>query len=196
MDINFERAVNAELLPGETLLWSGQPKLSRLFTATDWFLVPFSLAGSAFGIWFVVSMLTMHFIMLLFAIIYIPMVLYMVAGRFLAKSYYKKRTVYALTDLRVLRLTLGSEGRKKKGMSADLAGIEKESVSSRRDGCGSIFFGNVPIYSKLFMNTGMEYMPGYHVYDGLVFFDVDKVNQVFEIYKNAKLACRHNGEPA
>ncbi len=195
MDNNIERAVNAELMPGETLLRSGQPNSSRLFTATDWFLVPFSLAGGAFGIWFVLSVLSTHLIFILFAAFYIPMVLYMVVGRFFAKTYSKKRTVYAVTDKRVMRLTLGRSGLKKKGMSSNLTGIEKESVSRGRAGCGSLYFGAVPFYAKLLMNTGMEYMPGYHVYDGLIFFDVDNVAQVLEIYKKARSAGqRKNGD--
>ncbi len=195
MDRDVESVVAGELLPNEALLWAGQPNPSKLFTKTDLFLVPMALAGITVGGWVVFHALSivtqsMSFIFMLFAVVFFPYAIYMAVGRFFAKEYVKKRTIYAVTDKRVMRLTLGTAGRKKKGMSADLMSIQDASVSLGRDRCGTLYFGAVPFYNKLFLNTGIEYMPGYHIYDGLVFFDVDNADQVFDIYRNAKASCQ------
>ena len=195
MDRDVESVVAGELLPNEAVLWSGQPNPSKLFTKTDLFLIPLALAGIIAGGWDIYNALSFEtlvtsFVFILFAVIFFPFAIYMAVGRFFAKAYFKKRTVYAVTDKRVMRLTLGTAGRKKKDMSADLMSIQKASVSLGRDKCGTLCFGAVPFFSKLFLNTGMEYMPGYHIYDGLVFFDVDNADQVFNTYKSAKASCQ------
>lgn len=194
-DRDIEQAVAHELLPNEKVLWAGGPNPAKHFTIRDGFLIPFTMAGAVFGVWFVLLfMIRMHPFVVLFAVIYIPMVVYMTFGRFFAKAYIKKHTAYVMTDKRVIKLTFKRSGQKKKCMSADLMSIQNASVSLGRDKCGTLYFGAVPFYSKLFLNTGMEYMHGYHMYDRLVFFDVDDADQVFDTYRSAKASCQTAGE--
>jgi hypothetical protein len=173
-------------MPEEKALWIGQPNPSKLFTRADYFLVPMFIAGGAFAIWFVIKMFILNIIFIVFVVLYFTMIIYICVGRFFVKEYVNKRTVYAVTNRRVIRLTLGSSGQRKKGMSAELKSIAEDSLVLRCGGCGTIYFDKVPLYSKLFLNTGMEYLPGYQLYNGLVFFDVDNADEVFKIYKNAR----------
>ena len=49
--------LNGRLLPGERIIWSGQPSRGLMFAANDVFMVPFSLAWCGFAIFWEVTAL-------------------------------------------------------------------------------------------------------------------------------------------
>ncbi len=186
MKWNVERVVAAELLQGETVLWQGQPNTRKLFARADIYLVPFSVFWCGFAIFWTVTATSGAGLFGIFGIPFVLVGLYFTVGRFYAKVKNKKRTVYAVTNKRALLLSLNGEGEKKTCVAGDIAAMQSESVSIGDDGCGSLYFGTISFYSRMYMNTGLEYLPGYHREDVLAFLDVDDAQRVYEIYKNAK----------
>jgi hypothetical protein len=103
-------AIQPELVPGEALVWAGQPKISVIFHQEDALLIPVSLLWGGFaifweagvsGIWGTSPRGPWTFGMLLG----IPFVLagqYLIWGRFFYAAWLKKRTHYAVTNRRVI----------------------------------------------------------------------------------------------
>jgi hypothetical protein len=83
-------------------------------------------------------------------------------------------------------LTLNATGDKKKRISSEISTIQNESLSLRNDGCGSLFFGAMPHYSCMYMNTGLDFFNGWRESNTMAFFDVDDAEKVFEVYKKAR----------
>jgi hypothetical protein len=192
---DIERILSDELLAGETVLWVGQPNPKKLFNKADIYLVPFSVFWCGIALTGVVTMfwnadLFGAVIGLLFGMPFVAAGLYFAVGRFIYKTAVKKHTVYAITTLRVMCLTLNAAGEKKKRISSEISTIQNESLSLGNDGCGSLFFGAMPYYSCMYMNTGLEFFNGWRENNTLAFFDVDNAAKVFEIYKKARYSAR------
>ena len=92
------------LLPGERLLWTGQPGQGIRFTLRDGFLIPFSLLWCGFAIFWESTVLSTPApgFFALFGIPFVLMGLFAVAGRFVLDAWLRGRTRYALSSQRVL----------------------------------------------------------------------------------------------
>jgi hypothetical protein len=140
------------------------------------FLVPFSLLWGGFAIYWEVSV-SMSGAPLPFRLFGIPFVLmgiYFIFGRFVYKAWKKRRTVYALTDKRVISLTLGND------VQAEyldrVAAINK---TVGKDGFGTVTFGSGSTRGNLYGNTGMELFGSRSGFRGpLAFYDVPDAEQV------------------
>src|SRR5260370_13938963 len=105
---------SSELIPGETLEWTGRPNPSVVFHQEDWVAIPFSLLWGGFAIFWLVGasgtwdiwMNRPHRTFQFFGLIWgTPFVLigqYMIWGRFVYCRWEKLRTYYALTGRRAL----------------------------------------------------------------------------------------------
>jgi hypothetical protein len=127
-------------MPGEKLLWSGQPARGVLFTARDIFRVSFSLIWTGFAFFWEGSVVAQN-APLFFKLWGLPFVLiglYLVAGRFLADAWIRTNTDYALTNRRVL---INRNGPSKKVVSVVLDQIPDVSISESASGRGTIRFG-------------------------------------------------------
>jgi len=148
--------LRAELLPGERILWMGQPEPAVLFSRIDRFLAPFSIiwAGIAFAtLAQALARPSENSLGLPFSIVASIVGLYLVAGRFFYKAWLKKRTVCAVTDKRVLVL------RETRVRSLESAFIEQIPVIHkwvRQDGIGTIQFGNARFLDAAYGSTGLE----------------------------------------
>jgi hypothetical protein len=91
-----------ELRPGEHLLWSGQGDPSVVFQASDAFIIPFSLLWGGFAIFWEVSALRSGIGLFpsIFGGAFVIVGLYLIIGRFFAKAFVKRTTVYAVTNQR------------------------------------------------------------------------------------------------
>lgn len=136
-------SLKGSLLEGEEVLWSGKPAAGRLFHSRDLFLVPFSLLWTAFAVrWEFSAMRIGEPFLMLWGLPFIAIGLYLAAGRFLLQYLWKKKTVYAVTTKRVLRI---------RGNHTDFltyAQIPSVTKSAGRGGSGSLFFGNAPVLSQ------------------------------------------------
>lgn len=179
----------SDLMAGEHLLWTGRPDPGVLFTSGDWFLVPFSLlwggiaisiAGPMLGLWGH-EMTAAHPVPLPFRIIPLvfPLIgLYFIAGRFAIKMLRKKKTWYAITNRRALILT---EGWSRSVNAAMLESIPSVNLSVRKDGIGTVRFGNASPFVAMYENTGLEVFGGFHGTAVPTFFDVREAAEAHRI---------------
>lgn len=146
-----EDPLRAELLPGERLFWTGRPDPRVLFTGADLFLVPFSVLWCGFAIfWFVSALKTAGPGFASFGLLFVVVGLYFVAGRFLYKVHRKRRTVYGVTDRRVLIAT----GR---GSIVQTPVRGQPMTTRRRDGHVSVVIGTAPrMQQAAYANTGLD----------------------------------------
>jgi hypothetical protein len=92
------------LRPGEQLLWCGRPDPSVVFVAADIFVVPFSI------VWLGVALLWELGAQSIgapaaFRLVGVPFLLigvYILAGRFVARYFRKRKTIYGITGERVI----------------------------------------------------------------------------------------------
>ena len=129
--------VRGTLLPGENLLWTGKPERVRFFRKEDLLTIPGGLIMMAFGIFIMTRMFDAE--TPLFAKIFMGVWLAMAAAitffRPAADYLRKKRSRYALTSRRII-VDSGSQRR-----SLELTNLPALSVTRRRDGSGTIAFG-------------------------------------------------------
>ena len=100
-------AIRRHLRAGEGILWVGQPNVSAYALRGAWYLLPFSLLWGGFAIsWEVIAIA--RGAPILFAAWGIPFVvigLYMIFGRLYVARREAQRTVYGVTDRRILILS-------------------------------------------------------------------------------------------
>ncbi|MEW6411426.1 MAG: hypothetical protein AB1483_03015 [Candidatus Zixiibacteriota bacterium] len=141
MDFDIQQKINAQLNPGERILWTGHPRGGLVFRGSD---IPFTL----FGIIWLSFVLTAAFNALTFEEIPIPVLvvlvpflaigLYIVLFRFLHDAWRRSRTYYSLTDRRVIIVTGWF---KLEVMSLSLRTLPGMSLSEKSDGSGTIQLG-------------------------------------------------------
>jgi hypothetical protein len=147
--------VERHLSSGERVEWLGRPDPSKHFTRSDVFLVPFSILWCGFAVvWETIAISSGGGV--LFALWGIPFValgLYFVFGRFVAKASRARRTIYAVTNRRVLTIVRGRRGESVEAMY--LASIPSISTNAASNGRGSVEFGSSS-QAGWYANTGME----------------------------------------
>ncbi|HEY7294894.1 MAG TPA: hypothetical protein VH916_07615, partial [Dehalococcoidia bacterium] len=149
------------------------------FTPFDLYLVPFSLLWAGFALFWEVSVIRSR-ASVLFALWGVPFILvgvYLVAGRFFYRAWKRKRTVYAVTNWRVLALEQMC-GRRLHAVS--LRGLTAVSKAVHRDGRSVLRFGQQPwplfdAYADAGLDLfGVSGAP-------LVFYDVEDVDGVYDL---------------
>ena len=135
-----EQQLTRELGSGERLLWSGRPRQGILFRPIDAAVIPFSLLWCGFAIFWEMSVIRSGapFFFMLFGVPFVLVGLYFVFGRFIADAAERKRTVYGLTNERVIIIS-GSSRRSVK--SLNLRSLSDVSLTERSDGTGTITLG-------------------------------------------------------
>jgi hypothetical protein len=133
------------LLDGEKILWSGRPGQGLLFTAPDWFLIPFSLLWCGFVIFWEAMVLHSKApgFFALWGVPFILAGLYFTVGRFVIDAYLRGNTRYALTNRRILIARSGAFG---KVTSVSLDRLPDMQLTERADGRGTIRFGQPAPY--------------------------------------------------
>ena len=107
MQYENERAIMPYLLPSESLAWTGRPATGLIFRKPDVFFIPFSLVWGGFAcFWeYTVYRAGAPYFFLLFGGFFVVIGLYLMFGRFFHDMLQRRKTVYALTSDRILRLT-------------------------------------------------------------------------------------------
>lgn len=148
-----QQALQSELLPGETLLWSGKPSRRVIFHQEDALLIPFSLMWGGFAIFWEIgasgrfgshshaSGNPMDWIFPLWGIPFVVMGQYLIWGRFLYTAWKKGRIVYGVTQKRVLILDTAWSRSINATYIDQIPVIEK---TIRGDGIGTLRFGYPP----------------------------------------------------
>lgn len=156
-NVNDPSDWNAFLMPGETVLWTGQPPQGLRLTSSDFFLIPFSLAWSGIatpaGGAIMLKGITQpglgSLVMIPFGGLFFFVGIHLLLGRFFVDRWIRRRTSYAITNrrafiavrslfrrtLRTVALTPGAPIAVSQGRRSDISiGVENH-VSS----AGSFF---------------------------------------------------------
>jgi len=185
---NYEEynQIRPYLAGDEYILWQGRPEKGHIFTRYDFYMVPFSLLWGGFAIFWELSVIASGapFFFKLWGIPFVLVGLYLIAGRFFVQQYMRKRTVYVITDKRVLQIRGG------KMASLDRRTLPEIQLSVNRDGSGTIVFGNGyglgPWARTWHRGVGMDgsmYGPSPRSarYGCVVLENIPDVNQVYRI---------------
>ena len=188
-----------DLMPGEQILWIGQPDATQIFSLTDIYLIPFSLLWGGFAFFWEFSafqLTTRHHAVNPSAVIGVPfslVALYMIIGRFFVKVWRRQRTVYAVTNQRVLiSVTLFSRNL----TSLFIRDIPAINENSGSNGSGNIYFGEPPGCGPFAgtvddSGSGMEFF-GQQRYRNPVpaFYSIPNVARVAAIIRDVKRGAR------
>jgi hypothetical protein len=149
----------SDLLPGESLLWTGQPLRRVIFHPSDWFAIPFSLMWGGFALFWEWGASghwgnsTNGQGTTFFSLWGIPFVLigqYLIWGRFFYTAWKKKRTFYAVTNKRVIVLSMANS---RKVIDAFMPGLSSVSLTIKKDGVGTIEFAPEPEQASTWFNN-------------------------------------------
>jgi hypothetical protein len=166
----------------------GNPDPKKHFTPSDKYVIPFSLAFFAFAVFWVVGASAAGGAFGLFGIPFLAVALYNVFGRFIYKANRKRRTIYAVTNRRVLEIV-----RSRRGESVHatyLRSIPNISTSADSDGHGSIeFVTNQAPYAHL-ANSGMEFFAQGRLAGGVNFYDIEDPQGVADLVERLRAADR------
>jgi hypothetical protein len=178
-------AVASELERGERLLWQGVPDRRRWLYPRDALLIPFSVMMGGFAILWEIAAISAWVggNGPTFALWGIPFVLagvHMMFGRFLMRHWMRSRTVYAVTDRRVLSIVAALRG-ERTTTSVWLGSFPPVDKRIGRDGRGTLWIGTLPIGDRSV--AGDPGWPGFHRVAGnaTVFADIPNADDVYSL---------------
>jgi hypothetical protein len=128
-------------MAGERILWTGRPSGGLLFTALDWFLVPFSAVWLGFVLVPISGMVSgpsQDVGGMIFMLMFVIIGLFALFGRFLVDAWIRRGTQYALTDRRIL---ISRPAPFRAFIAVGLAQLPDVQLNERGDGSGTIRFG-------------------------------------------------------
>ena len=191
----FYQEIQPELTSGERILWTGQPSTKVVFGPQDFLMIPFSLLWGGFAIFWEAAVVGVFafqhehsspgsWFMALWGIPFVLVGQYMIWGRFFYTAWKKKRVVYAVTDKRVLVVSLAAPFTGRQATSAYLGQLPAIEKSVRRNGIGTLRFGLSPVSTSASRLMGM--------WDGglsspvPLFADVEDAENVYRIVSDAR----------
>jgi len=179
-DAALQLRLQQYLQPGEKVIWTGQSDPSRLIARGDAFLIPLSLMWGGFAIVWEAGVVGFGAPVLfwLWGIPFVVVGQYFIWGRFVYKRWDKRRTVYAITNQRVLIL----RGRSLQSVFVNQLPAINQSV--RIDGTGSLEFGISSTPYGHWGNTGMDFFTRGHTVPA--FYDIPDVAKVYAVINQAR----------
>lgn len=173
-------ALEPHLVHGETVLWTGRPDPSKRLTKGDAFAIPFSILWGGFAIfWEAAALASGPVFFALWGVPFVAVGLYMMFGRFIYKARLKRRTLYALTDKRVLKLVRG-----RRGDVLDTAFVDSLPAVNREvrpDGSGSVVFGGGSSWAGQWANSGVPLFAFNNAPVPLAFYDIPDAARVADL---------------
>lgn len=157
-------------------------------------MIPFSLLWGGFVIAWEFMAVTqvskapgpVRIIFPLFGLPFVLVGLYLIFGRFFVDAYQRSRTLYAVTDDRIIIIS-GLLWRQVK--SLPLRTLSELSLTLRKNGSGSITFGAVHAMSAFFPAGGW---PGAGRYSAPSFDFIEGVKDVYDLIRAAQRGARTN----
>jgi hypothetical protein len=183
MQYENERAIMPYLLPSESLTWTGKPATGLIFRKSDIFLVPFSLAWGGFACFWEYAAFRAGapLFFLFFGGVFVLIGLQFIFGRFFYDMVQRRRTVYALTGERILKLT-------GKTLSAwNLRNLPPASLQMSADRRGTISFGAISV-------QGIPMAGRYRAAQSISFPVLDKVQNAADVFNMIQSAQSRLGE--
>jgi hypothetical protein len=125
-----------DLLPGERVLWAGEPVQRPLYVAADGVTAPAGLVVAAVALWFLLSQQPAG-VGMAAALVVLLLGLYGAIGRSAIRYLALGRTTYAVTDSRIIAR---SGLFRQKERSSELAGLSAPVLKPGRSGTGTLGF--------------------------------------------------------
>ncbi|MEY2542806.1 MAG: hypothetical protein QOE81_267 [Verrucomicrobiota bacterium] len=185
--------ISSELSPDEKLLWSDRPRQGVFFRSTDLFLIPFSLLWGGFAIFWELSVLGLNpqvhqthpppAFFPLFGIPFVAMGLYVMFGRFFVDAAQRRKTMYGITNQRVI-IRSGLFTRTTK--SLNLRTLSDVTLSEKSNGTGTITLGPTVGYYSWFYGTGW---PGMNRRLAPFMDTISEAKNVYELLRKAQAAA-------
>lgn len=182
--VDTKEALRSLLDNSERLLWAGRPKQGVVFHGVDIFLIPFSLVWTG-GVLlaFTASIFSDNGTNTLVSIVIFGLMfaigLYFVAGRFWFDSRRRKKTIYGVTNERVM-IQSGVFRRRLK--SLNLRTLSDITLDEKRNGEGTLFLGPQSasdVWHRSFSWPGASYSTP-------TFEGIHDAKQVFDILRQAQ----------
>jgi len=185
--VEIPRDIANELAPAEKVLWAGQPRQGIILRGFDALLLPFFLVWTGGVGAAAVAMLrapkTDMVGIIMMSVIFVPVGLYALVGRFFVEARQRSRTFYAVTSERIV-IVFGLFSRTVK--SIELKSLGEMALSERRNGSGSIVFG--PSSPFDWMYGGAAGFPGMASRMAARFEAIPSVRSVYETIRSAQRA--------
>lgn len=153
-------------------------------------MIPFSLLWGGFSFFWeyqVVHQQNAPAILMLWGIPFVALGVYLIIGRFFVDSFQRSRTVYGITDQRVL-IVSGLMSKELKSMP--LRTLSEVSLRERRTGSGSIVFGRT---NDMYGTRYGTLWPGMRSRVSPEFELIKNVRNVYEILKEAQTRSTRSG---
>jgi uncharacterized membrane protein len=179
-------AVERHLSSGERIEWVGRPDPTKHFTSGDVFLIPFSLMWGGFSIFWEAGAIAggAGVFFALWGIPFVAIGLYFIFGRFIYKAYRKRRTIYAITNRRVLAIV---RRRNDEAVEATyLSSIPNISTHAVSNGRGSVEFGLSSPMAGRYGNSGMELLARGQMATGISFYDIEDPRGVADLVERLR----------
>ena len=180
-----EDELRSHLHSGEKLLWAGRPAQGIVLTTPrDWAVSAFGVVWLGFAVyniwptkapdplkspapfaWFVAT-----------GLLSIGIGIYLIVGRFFIDRLYRSRLIYGITDRRAIII---SGLRRRSVQSIYLSSLSALTLEERRDGSGTIYFGDQPPYLR--GASGLGFWQGLSTQ----FFRIADVKTVYTIVQEA-----------
>jgi len=184
---SVQTLIQRELNSSEQLLWTGAPRQGLRLRPADVLMIPFSLLWGGFAIFWeygVFRQSSSHgpgspdTFMVLWGIPFVLVGLYLIVGRFFADAFQRARTVYAVTDQRILIVTTLWN---KQVKSVSLKTLPEISLTEKWDGSGTLTFGPQPPNARM-MGGGW---PGANKQAAPTFEFVEQVRSVYDLIQGS-----------
>jgi len=176
--------IQAQLTPGEKLVWSGRPKEGLRLRREDKYMIPFSLFWCGFAIFWNVMVWSQPgakapIPFKLFGLPFVLAGLYLVIGRFFVDARMRSRTRYGLTNGSIIIVTGRSTGPVR---SLLLRTLNEISLTEKADGSGTITFGPQLLGGRL----APPGWPGSTRYAAPAFEMIEGVKKVYDLIRKTQ----------
>lgn len=148
--MEISTSVNQYLRQGEAVQWSGSPMANVHFITWDAFLIPFSL----FVLWVFINQLSITNINVIDIIFFMFFYQFSI-GRFFTKYRIKKRTIYYLTNERII---IYDKSKEKIIEEQEIKSVSRITKKIGRNGIGRVEFGKISLTQLAGGNTGMDFL--------------------------------------
>jgi hypothetical protein len=179
---------------GEQLIWVGAPESGWRLRPADWYLIPFGIFWVGFVIFWetaalagaVASRDAFGWFFPLFGIPFLVMGWFLTIGRFSVRAAQRRRTIYALTDRRVMAVELGHVDSVRSVFLQALPGVGDR---VGRDGVGTLSFEPMPAMWAMYAGSGLEWMMGGAAALPLQFMDIKDASRVAGLIEEQRQAA-------
>jgi hypothetical protein len=179
LNIEEQNLLQSELLPGESVTWSGKPNPHIIFHRSDWYVIPFSLLWGGFAIFWELGVSghgalresNPSWFMMLWGVPFVVIGQYFVWGRFFYAAWKKRSLLYAIT---IRRGTVQAKPPQARTISAYLEVIPSRETTIRLNGIGTLLYGQAPPMRASRRGNKIALMDGLYLSSAIpVFVDID-----------------------